>query len=299
MDLHAKIFGHICFVCAVFAFSRATCATTEIQANPDYLSSGISWTTEGIPGIKIGDVLRFHYFSVGGMFEVRNEKRFNQNILPNHSWRGVGAIRIPLPILRPEVSHLSFTADISHESAHPTMGIQEPTGKAYELIYDGVYRRMMLNSAGISSTFFCSNPGNRFFAGLRYNFYFYSKNTPELAGSRLGLSNGFSLGAENHFLFKKNMNLYVSVFDRIILKSNTTDFGWVHEGNDNTLSTVERNYPVINQVNTIVFKTGIVISYRGICDLDPYFRLLYGNPYGFIDSRDNRLVVSFGIDVTM
>ena len=70
MDLHTKIFGPICFVLAVFAFSRAACATTEIQANPDYLSSGISWTTEGIPVIKIGDVLRFHYFSVGGMFLV-------------------------------------------------------------------------------------------------------------------------------------------------------------------------------------------------------------------------------------
>ena len=293
------IFRPIYLFLAVLVFSLAAYSYTEIMADPDYFSSGISLTTEGIPSINIGDILRFHYFSVGGMFEARNEKRFNQDILPNHNWRGVGTIEIPLPLFHPEASHLSFSAGISHESAHPTMGIQEPTEKAYELIYDGVYRRMILNSADIAGTFLSSNPGNRFFAGLRYNFYFLSKNTPELAGSTLGLSNGFSVGAEDHFLFKTNMDFYISIIDRIILKSNATDHGYVFEGNDNALSAVERNYPVIARVNTIVFKTGILFSFRGLREVGPYCRLLYGNSYGFIDSRDNRLVVSFGIDATM
>jgi hypothetical protein len=290
---------HLFSILAIAGVIPAAFAQTAIMANPDYFSSGISWTTEGVPGIKIGDILRFHYFDIGAMFEARNEKRFNQEIFPNHNWRCTGRIEIPFSLRPPGSSHFSFNALISHESAHPTMGIREPTQKAFELIYDDVYRRMILNSIGVAGRFSCSCPHNHFSAGLGCYFYFLSKNTPELAGSKLGLSNGLSIGAENRYAFNRSLDFFVSIYDRIIFRSSDSDSGLLHEGNYNNLTNVGHKYPVMTQVNTIVLKAGLVISCKEHMEIVPYCRLLYGNSYGFIDSRDNRLALSFGIEATM
>ena len=277
------------------AFSEA-----GIKANPDYISSGLSWTTEGIPSAQVGDVLSFHRIMIGGMLEARNEKRFNQGVFPNHNWRGVATTEASLYERRMEPFLLYVYAGFCHESAHATMGIREPTEKAFDLIYDDVYRRMMLNSINVSGHIANSSGKNTFLARVDYNFYFCSKNTPELTGSKLGSSSGFSAGAENRYRLGRNTGCYISLYDRYIVESRNTDQGYVHVGNDGQLQNVLVRYPIINHVNTIVLKTGFFILFNeSRREAGLYGKALYGNPYGFVDSRDTRFVISFGIETSL
>jgi hypothetical protein len=288
------------FLVLILAINSLVLPETETKADPNYISSGLSCTNEGIPSIKVGDILYFKRFIIGGMIEARNEKRFNQQLLPNHNWRGVGKIDVSLKKFNIKSSLLSTSVSLCHESAHPTMGVKEPTTKAYELIYDDVYRRMILNSIGISGHF--SNTGNKntFSSRADYNFYFLSKNTPELPGSKLDFSSGFSAGAENKYRFANNLNFNVSIFDRLIFKSNAADRGYVYKGNGESLVDTLTLYPVISEINTIVLKSGLSISFNGSRrEAGVYIKLLYGNPYGFIDSRDKRFVSSIGIETYM
>jgi hypothetical protein len=272
---------------------------TELKANPDYISSGLSWTTEGIPSAHVGDVLSFHYILIGGMLETRNEKRFNQGIFPNHDWRGVATIEASLYERRIEPSLLSVYAGFCHESAHATMGIREPTEKAFDLIYDDVYRRMMLNSINVSGLISNASGKNTFLARVDYNFYFCSKNTPELTGSKLGSSNGVSAGAENRYRLGRNTGCYISLYDRYIVEGSDTDQGYVHVGNDEQLRNILVKYPIIDHVNTVVIKTGFFIVFNeSHNEAELYAKVLYGNSYGFIDSRDTRLVISFGLETS-
>jgi hypothetical protein len=277
------------------AFSEA-----GIKADPDYISSGLSWTTEGIPSAQVGDVLSFHRIMIGGMLEARNEKRFNQGVFPNHNWRGVATIEASLYERRMEPSLLSVYAGFRHESAHATMGIREPTEKAFDLIYDDVYRRMMLNSINVSGHVSNSSGKNTFLARVDYNFYFCSKNTPELTGSKLGSSNGVSVGAENRYRLGRNTGCYISLYDRYIVEGSDTDQGYVHVENDGQLQNILIKYPIINHVNTVVLKTGFFILFNeSRREAGLYGKVLYGNPYGFVDSRDTRFVISFGIETSL
>jgi hypothetical protein len=289
----------LCFT-IILLLNLPAFAETAIKANPDYISSGISWTSAGIPSIKIGDIISFHRFLVGGMLEARNGKRFNQEILPNHNWRGIGKIEVAL-YQRPLASaQVSIATNVIHESAHATMGIREPTQKAYELIYDDVYRRMMLNSAGISGSFVHSGNQNTFSARVDYNFYFLSKNTPELAGPKLGTSHGVSLGIENKYRTRKNAVFYISIFDRLIFEGTSTDQGYVYTGNNSALASPLLTCPVIARTNTIVLKTGLSFSFgESHRETGLYGRVLYGNSYGFIDSRDTRLTTSIGVETSI
>jgi hypothetical protein len=286
----------VCLI--IFLLHAPAFPQTAIPADPDHLSSGMFWTTEGIPCIKIGDLISFHRFRVGGMFEIRNEKRFNQELLPNHTWRGVikfEAILYERPLAS---AHLSAYVNVCHESAHPTMGIREPTDQAYELIYDDVYRRMILNSAGLAGCCIKTHGRNTFSARVDYSFYYLSKNTPELTGSQLGFSHGFSLGVENRYSIGRKISLYGSLYDRLIFEGHDQGQGYVHTGNGLALANQILTYPIIAQSHTIVFKTGFSSAFgESRRKVDLFCKVLYGNPYGFIDSRDIRLSTSSGAEI--
>ena len=113
-------------------------------ADPDLAATGVSLGRE--LSIRIGDHLETRWLQAGGLFEARNESRFNQGLLPNHNWRGFLYVHAVADLNT--FAHLPFVlyAGFEHESAHPTMGIERPTAVSYEMIYDGTYRRFMLNS---------------------------------------------------------------------------------------------------------------------------------------------------------
>jgi hypothetical protein len=168
-----------------------------LNANPDHFRSSLAVTSDGVPVASVAEKISLKWFSMGGLIEVRNEKRFNQELLPNHNWRGVVRTEFLLKSIQWKSLETGFVTGLYHESAHPTMGIVVETDNAYEKIYDKTYRWMVLNAANFGNRVSRSfRPGN-LTAELFYHFYFKSKNTPELSGGVLtqghGLSGGCSL----------------------------------------------------------------------------------------------------------
>jgi len=268
-----------------------------ITADPDLV--GFNYEYSGAPSIRAGDFFTLFDVSFGGFFESRNEKRFTQAPLPNHNWRGFFFISYMFHLLEKDSHTLNLSPGFEHESAHPSQGFWENNTKAYEMIYDNQYRNIHLNSLFLKSSYtFKVSQKIEISAMLDYQLYGFSKNTPELHKDDLGFSNGFSGGLEIKYRLPRGFTWYLSVFDRIILK------GW-QERNDTVYIdapggpvAVPMHYPIINQVNTITIKTGIdykinVINRRA----GVYCRLLYGNIFGLVDSRENRLVIAGGIEL--
>jgi hypothetical protein len=288
------------FLLAFFLFAHPAIAETAMKANPDCFSTGLSWTFAGIPSVKVGDVISFPRVLIGGMLEARNEARFNQAALPNHNWRGVCRLEATVYERPAAPATIALRAGLSHESAHPTMGIREATDKSLDLIYDDVYRRMILNALSLSCLFADSGAKATFLARADGHFYFLSKNTPELAGSALGAGGGLSIGLEYRYRLGRHAAWFFSVHDRLIVRGLKTDQNYVHLGNGASLRNVLTSYPVINESNTVVAKSGASFfpdSSSRI--LDVYLRVLYGGIYGFVDSRDKRLVASAGVEFSL
>lgn len=268
-----------------------------LRADPDQIHSSFKWTSQSLPMLCVGEYIQWKRVSIGGMIEVRNEKRFNQEIFPNHNWRGIGRLEVRLTEYNYNNLSISLLTDIRHESAHPTMGIVEQTDKAYELIYDNVYRRMILNAVSASTIFTGIYGQNTFSFRSYYHFFFMSKNTPELTGSKLTESHGLSTGIQWHYNFNGTDGAYISLFDRYIFNSSKKASGKLHTGNGKSLSESEITYPVIHHVNTIAVKTGYTreIGKNGR-KAGIFLEYLYGNPFGFIDSRDKRSVKAVGFE---
>ncbi len=269
---------------------------TRVKADPDFVSSGISWCGTG--QVKLGDVLKIKGFRAGGMVVVRNEETFNQGWLPNHNWRGFLYMEYRFREGFLKKKGLSIGLGLEHESAHPTMGIREDLENQYQGIYDGSYRRCMLNSAVISASknWDISSVSAEIMG--EYQFYLYSKNTPELLNLTPGYSNGISLGAEVTKSFKKT-RVYISVFDRYVFQGWEDESGEVHKSSDMGIVEDTISYPVINHVNTLTLKTGYEIHVAdGARLIGIYASILYGNIFGFVDSRDSRCVFRIGVQIS-
>ena len=275
-------------------------AETSLKANPDCFSTGFSLTTRGIPSIKVGDLIMVRRVLIGGMVEARNEARFNQALLPNHNWRGLCRVETDLFARSLDRTRLALRVNLSHESAHATMGIRESTQKALELIYDDVYRQMILNALSLSGSVYYTSAQAGFLTRVDGHFFFLSKNTPEFTGSRLGFGSGFSFGLEYFYHLIHHTHCYVSLHDRFVLQCRATDEGYLHTGNNDSLKNELTSYPIINKINTLVVKGGISIGLGTTSKaLDFYVRVLYGGIYGFVDSRDIRLMTSLGFEFSL
>ena len=125
-------------------FSSHGIYASTVRADPDFISTGMEYC--GVPAVKIGDNVRFGSFSLGGMVEIRNEERFNQGVFPNHNWRGFFFGSYDYQVFAGGGSSGVVTAGFEHESAHPTSGLNEPVSDPYQMIYDGTYRNINLNS---------------------------------------------------------------------------------------------------------------------------------------------------------
>jgi hypothetical protein len=189
------------------------------------------------------------------MIVIRNEARFNQGFLPNHNWRGFvhAGYRIAPSVLTKREP--AFVAALEHESAHPTMGIEEPPRTCYDAVYDGSYRRYLLNSLLIRVGKSWTLRHLVAMAKVDYQFYFYSKNTPEPASLDAGQSNGVSPGAEVRVPVRRTY-AFVSVFDRYIARGRTTDVGEVHIVGRSGIMAQRQTWPIMAEMNTVVVKAG-------------------------------------------
>jgi hypothetical protein len=268
-----------------------------VKADPDDINSGIEYN--GTAQVKIGDYFQFKYFTAGGFAEIRNEKRFNNKILPNHNWRGyLCAYGHYYTTNKPEKS-VGIMLGFEHESAHPTMGIKEQTSNPYNMIYDDSYRTMALNSVicRYSRVSVLNQSVIRFMAD--YQFYFLSKNTPELSGDELTTGNGICGGIEYVRTFTGKLSGYASLFDRYILGGKKTITGQIYV-NDTSGVIVQTtmDYPIMNALNSLSMKVGVMYTFEKINrSIDIYYGMLYGNIFGFVDSRDERWKIAGGLSI--
>jgi hypothetical protein len=282
------------FITAVTAlFSTFAIAADTVLSDPDHISTGFEY--RGVSDVRLGDTFRKGPFSAGGMADIRNESRFHQEALPNHNWRGFACIYAEQAVTGNE-ELLKLTFGFEHESAHPTMGFNEGNDRAYDKIYDGTYRNINLNSAmlRLSST---SGSGYSLTLTGDMQFYFKSRNTPELPVNDLTWSDGISGGIEFKYPVADNVNIFISGFDRYIFQSRKSIKAYIYHDTDSGAAARYREYPVINNVNTFSAKAGLILN-SVIPDrkISVYCGFLYGNIYGFVDSREKRTVYSLGID---
>lgn len=270
---------------------------SALKADPDNTTSGYEYS--GTALIKVGDYVNFRFLSAGGFVEIRNEKRFNQKLLPNHNWRGyVFAYGHYNTTDQPDKS-VGFSVGFEHESAHPTMGIKEAPSTVFDMIYDDRYRTMVLNSLVCRYSRYSLFDQNLVRFSFDYQFYFQSKNTPELSGDELANGNGLSGGIEYYRIFTSLLSVYASVFDRYIFKGKKKATGTIYM-NDTAggFQNITVSQPVINDMNTISFKTGLVFSLKKISrEIELYYTMLYGNIFGFVDSREDRWKIGGGISI--
>ncbi len=268
----------------------------QVPANPDLIGSGVEY--HGTLQMKAGDLLRFGIVDLGGFVEVRNEPQFNRGLFPNHNWRGFIAGRIVWPLVSEMQTRLLLFSGLEHESAHATMGIVEPTDDPYGMIYDHQYRKYILNAlpAGVELIMF--DALQRLVLEGRGMWYFLSKNTPELPGLETGNSGGFSLGGEYRYQVMRLLDLFVSVHERFIFRSTEEWSGAVYYRGSGKPLPLQVAWPVINRTNTVTATAGVsfpLFEARRQCDV--YIRLLFGNGYGYIDSREKRRCIAAGLVV--
>lgn len=270
-----------------------TYASPTVHADPDFIATGFEY--RGVTDLRLGDSFGTGNINAGGMVDIRNESRFNQKLLPNHNWRGFAFIHYSLPEL---VKELPLTMGFEHESAHPTMGFNEGNDCAYDKIYDGTYRNINLNSFMMRFNYLAGSDYIMAFTG-DVQYYFLSRNTPENPVNELTWSEGVSGGVDFIYPITHGADIYLSVFDRYIFRGQRKVTADIYYDSDSGVDKRSVSYPLINSVNTVSARIGF--TFRDIITdrkVDIYCGILYGNIYGFVDSREKRTIYSIGIEIT-
>jgi|GEM_PF-1044211 len=281
------------FLVILLLWPFTICAENAVHADPDNVFTGFEYA--GASAVKLGDCLFLKLLQTGGFIEVRDETHFNTKIAPTHNWRGYFFLYANIITRNSPEKITGLNIGYEHESAHPTMGIKRETNDPYIKIYDSQYRSIDLNSLLVRYNRKHLWEQNTVSLKLDYQFHFYSKNTPEIVDSSRAMSNGISLGIEYSRSVKEYLTVYVSVFDRYIFKGKKHDADYLYKGMD----TVYTSYPIINEVNTISGKTGLLFDLKKLNRyFEIYFSTLYGNIFGFVDSREKQLRISGGICIS-
>ena len=272
----------------------------NVLADNDHVSHQVQYA-KGI-NVKLGNEIRTEHFKLGGFFEVRNEKRFDEGYLPNHNWRGFLDFSL---LFNGQKSGLinDFLSDnhylsigYEHESAHASMGIEESTDDALERIYDGEYRSINLNSLSIKNFYVLSGKKMAFLLKGEYQVYFYSKNTPERSDKKLTQGHGVSAGVDWFYKMFSGYELVVSLHNKYMFNGIGKEGTSIYVDTDTGVGRIAENYPVIRGMNTFEVLSG----FRGWSSyLDRHYMLYAkytrGNKGGFVDSRQKDDLVGFGL----
>ena len=266
----------------------------QIPADPDLMGTGAEF--HGTLQMKAGDRISFGMVDLGGFVEVRNEPRFNQGLFPNHNWRGFISGSVSYPLIREMQGTLILFSGLQHESAHATMGIVESTIDPYAMIYDHQYRKFILNALPVGAELIMYDAVQRLVIRGCGSWYFLSKNTPELSGLDVSNSGGITLNGEYRNQVARYLSCYLSVHERFIFRGSGRRNGEIYIPGDDGPEVQRRSYPIISRSNTITVTAGIslpLFEARRQCDV--YVRFLYGNIYGYVDSREQRAMVAAGV----
>lgn len=265
----------------------------QIHADPDVMGSGAEY--HGTLQLKAGDRFSIGWFTVGGFVEVRNEERFNQGVFPNHNWRGFISGNIAWPIIHHTQGALFLFTGLEHESAHATMGIVEHTENPYAMIYDHQYRKCLLNALPVGAELVMYDARQQLLLRGSCAWYFLSKNTPELTGLETANSGGITLGGEYRKRAARYLSWFVSIHNRYVFSGAKEALGTVYVRDDADISPQQSDYPVLRGSNTFSATAGVAVPlFKARKSVDLYVRYLYGNIYGYIDSREKRSVLSVG-----
>jgi hypothetical protein len=278
-------------------FSHATFgASRQVPADPNLIALGGEYC--GTLQLKAGDRLTFGWFDIGGFIEVRNEPQFNRGLFPNHNWRGFLSGTFAYPIIRQMQSSFSLFTGLEHESSHATMGIVEETDDPYAMIYDHAYRKSVMNGLPIGVELSMFDEVQQLVLKGSGAWHFLSKNTPELPGLETANSGGFTLGGEYRYQFGRRLGCFASLHERFVFQGAEKRSGDIYITGDNGPVAERRDYPVINRVNTFTVMGGISLPlFEARRLLDLYLRYLYGNSYGYVDSREKRSIIAAGVTV--
>ena len=282
------------FVFLVLSISSSLFANAFVLADPDKPSFSLEYS--GVPSAKVGNSFIWRDIFFGGFLESRNESRFNQGVLPNHNWRGYGFLFYEYKFEDFSLGGFSLINGIEHESAHPTMGFNEFNEKAYELIYDDKYRNINLNSISSSIHYEYKNSYLTVKSIANFQYYLFSKNTPELHNTDLGNSFSFSFGVDLIFPLFESRRIFISLFDRYMFKGDDYRIDSIYYDENGVVIDKNESYPIINSTNTFVVKTGVTFSYD-LYSLSLYGKFLYGNIFGFVDSREKRINYYVGVEL--
>jgi len=277
-------------LCLFFQFTFAA-----IRADIDAIDSRVQWS--GTAALKLGELWRIGGFRTGGFIEIRDDSRFNRAILPNHNWRGYALAGYDVPLWVHDSSLFELPIEFHHESAHATMGIEEPTDNAYEKIYDGTYRNVNRNAfcTGLNLRY-----GKRFRTtlDLRVLQYWKSRNTPEASNTKLGTGNALTAGsswsAPLTALTPSSWRLTVSSFVRKEFSGNTRYATQLYVGD----SLLTAPYAVIQ--NTVSLSGMLALDRALDCtvgEIGLFVQAIYGNAGGFQDSREQIKTFAGGLTI--
>jgi len=261
----------------------------------DHVDSRLEWA--GVPAVKVGDRVDGFGWQLGGFVEVRNDARFHQGYLPNHQWRGYAQLGYIQTIHCADSLTLLLPAGFHHESAHASMGIQESTNQAYELLYDGRYRNVNRNvfTAGLAMHY-----QHHWDLQMRGDYlgYVRSRNTPEGANTALTNAQGVSAGLDVSFplswVGKAQWRWMIGGFFRQEFASNQMTATLVHFDEPSGAQELAVNYPVFRATRTFQGSTGLSLP-LGKRKVILYAEYGFGNLGGFQDSRQEITRVAGGV----
>lgn len=263
-------------------------------ADIDHVDTRVEWS--GTPTLRLGDQFTIGNFVLGAFMEVRNDDRFHQEYLPNHNWRGVVRIAHEQVFARGSWGQAMVPLSFQHESAHASMGIEEPTQSAFESIYDGKYRNVNRNgfAGGVRYQL------QRFFAmtieGL-YVRYLRSRNAPEAADTHLSDGHAMTWGADVQVPFgRAPVALCISSYFRQEFEGSEKRISSVYYDGESGPIAQKVRYAPLQATRTVAALLGI----RYLKSSHPvllYASWAFGNQGGFMDSREEIHRVAWGIQL--
>jgi hypothetical protein len=269
----------------------------QMIADPNVMGPGVEYC--GMLHMKAGDRISVGIIDIGGFIEVRNEARFNQGLFPNHNWRGFLSGMVSWPIVNLMQTCLYLTGGMEHESSHATMGIVEETDQPYEMIYDHQYRKSLFNAVPIGCELIMYDHLQELILRGSVLWFFLSKNTPEVAGLTTAQSGGFSVSGTYYYSLTNRVRCFGAMHDRFVFEGPEDVTGERFGSGENGPELISGRYSVINQIHTFSVSAGVAMSlFQARRTLNVFVRYLYGHFYGYVDSRDNRSMVSAGILLT-